>query len=126
MEIHPNAKQIFSSGNIALLWGDVHKALRRSFLPLFSRKAMNTYLPIQEATSRETIKEWMETVQGEEVDIRHLIRPLTLKVSQRLLVGNYLEDPKKFGKERFEHSKALFLSSIRWLSIRVSVRVRRA
>mmetsp|Transcript_21827 Transcript_21827/g.88892 ORF Transcript_21827/g.88892 Transcript_21827/m.88892 type:complete len:186 (-) Transcript_21827:1541-2098(-) len=47
MEIHPNAKQIFSSGNIALLWGDVHKALRRSFLPLFSRKAMNTYLPIQ-------------------------------------------------------------------------------
>ncbi|KAJ8902863.1 hypothetical protein NDN08_006183 [Rhodosorus marinus] len=99
MEIHPNAKQIFSSGNIALLWGDVHKALRRSFLNLFSRKAMNTYLPIQEGTSRETIKEWMETVQGDEIDIRHLIRPLTLTVSQRLLVGNYLEDPKRFGDD---------------------------
>lgn len=47
MEIHPNAKRIFSSGNIALMWGEPHKRLRKSFLTLFSHKAMAIYLARQ-------------------------------------------------------------------------------
>ncbi len=40
MALHPNARNILGDRNIAFLHGPEHKALRKSFLALFTRKAL--------------------------------------------------------------------------------------
>jgi cytochrome P450 family 710 subfamily A protein len=40
LALHPNAKRVLGKRNIAFLHGPEHKALRKSFLALFTRKAL--------------------------------------------------------------------------------------
>jgi cytochrome P450 family 710 subfamily A protein len=40
MALHPSAKNVLGPRNIAFLHGPEHKQLRKSFLALFTRKAL--------------------------------------------------------------------------------------
>ena len=47
MVLHPSGKTILGANNLAFLHGCEHKALRKSFLSLFTRKALSTYAELQ-------------------------------------------------------------------------------
>ena len=50
--------------------GPPHKAIRKSFLALFTRKALGTYVELQDAIVRRHIAQWLQSNAGE-----HEIRP---------------------------------------------------
>jgi cytochrome P450 family 710 subfamily A protein len=66
LDLHPNAKMILGTRNIAFMHGPPHKALRRSFLALFTRKALGVYVRKQDAVIREHLTEWMAAAAKEE------------------------------------------------------------
>ncbi len=47
MVLHPSAKTILGANNLAFLHGPEHKAMRKSFVSLFTRKALSTYTELQ-------------------------------------------------------------------------------
>lgn len=47
MVLHPSAKTILGANNLAFLHGPEHKAMRKSFVSLFTRKALSTYSELQ-------------------------------------------------------------------------------
>jgi cytochrome P450 family 710 subfamily A protein len=59
LDLHPNAKMILGTRNIAFMHGAPHKALRRSFLALFTRKALGVYVRKQDVVIRQHLAEWM-------------------------------------------------------------------
>ncbi|KAL6781877.1 hypothetical protein ACKKBF_B09810 [Auxenochlorella protothecoides x Auxenochlorella symbiontica] len=48
MSLHPSAKNILGPNNLAFMHGPEHKNIRKSFLSLFTRKALGLYVEIQE------------------------------------------------------------------------------
>jgi cytochrome P450 family 710 subfamily A protein len=72
MAVHPSAKNILGPNNLAFMHGPPHKAIRKSFLALFTRKALGTYVELQDGIIRRHIAEWLR-VPGER-EIRPLIR----------------------------------------------------
>ena len=52
--------------------GPPHKAIRKSFLALFTRKALGTYVELQDGIVRRHITHWLQS-DGER-EIRPLIR----------------------------------------------------
>ena len=48
MQLHPSAKNVLGEKNIAFLHGPEHKALRKSFIALFTRKALGVYVRKQD------------------------------------------------------------------------------
>lgn len=52
LELHPNARMILGGKNIAFAHGPDHKNLRKSFLPLFTRRALSTYVIKQDTIIR--------------------------------------------------------------------------
>ena len=48
MQLHPSAKNILGERNIAFLHGPEHKAMRKSFIALFTRKALGVYVRKQD------------------------------------------------------------------------------
>ncbi len=85
----PPHVQILGEHNIAFIHGDIHKALRRSFLALFTRRALGMYLALQEAEIRKHLAEWVAL--GREIDIRTYVRDLNLRTSQRVFLGPYFD-----------------------------------
>ena len=53
--------------------GAPHKAIRKSFLALFTRKALGTYVELQDAIVRRHIAQWLQSDAGER-EIRPFIR----------------------------------------------------
>lgn len=53
------AEWILGKTNIAFMSGPLHKALRKSFLALFTRKALGLYVLKQDAIIRQNFDEWM-------------------------------------------------------------------
>jgi cytochrome P450 len=53
LDLHPNAKMILGTRNIAFMHGPEHKKLRKSFLALFTRRALSTYIVQQDGIIRE-------------------------------------------------------------------------
>ena len=72
MAVHPSGKNILGEGNLAFMHGPPHKAIRRSFLSLFTRKALATYVEVQDAVIRRFLNEWLQT-DGER-EIRPFVR----------------------------------------------------
>ena len=72
MAVHPSGKNILGEGNLAFMHGAPHKAIRKSFLSLFTRKALATYVELQDGIIRQHLKQW-QTVQGER-EIRLFVR----------------------------------------------------
>ncbi len=72
MAVHPSGKNILGEGNLAFMHGPPHKAIRKSFLSLFTRKALATYVELQDGIIREHLKQWQQ-VKGER-EIRLFVR----------------------------------------------------
>lgn len=60
LQIHPSGKNILGENNLAFAHGPSHKAIRKSFLSLFTRKALSTYVQLQDGIIRRTIRQWLE------------------------------------------------------------------
>lgn len=74
MAVHPSAKNILGPNNLAFMHGHPHKAIRKSFLALFTRKALGTYVELQDGVIRRHLQEWLGEFAGQEQEIRPLIR----------------------------------------------------
>jgi len=72
MAVHPSGKNILGEGNLAFMHGPPHKAIRKSFLSLFTRKALATYVELQDGIIREHLQQWQQ-VEGER-EIRLFVR----------------------------------------------------
>lgn len=72
MQVHPSGKNILGDGNLAFMHGPPHKAIRKSFLSLFTRKALSTYVELQDGIIRSHITKWLQTEGEREIrlDIR--------------------------------------------------------
>ena len=66
------AQAILGPNNLAFKSGPGHKAIRKSFLSLFTRKALGTYLEMQDAIIRRHLALW--TQHGSEFEIRPFVR----------------------------------------------------
>lgn len=74
MAVHPSAKAILGPNNLAFMHGPAHKAIRKSFLALFTRKALGTYVELQDGIVRAHISQWLAANEGREIEIRPFIR----------------------------------------------------
>lgn len=93
LDLHPNAKMILGTRNIAFMHGPDHKALRKSFLSLFTRKALSMYVVKQDAIIREHVAEWIqEAGNGHPTEMRPLVWAMNAQTSQNVFLGPYLDD----------------------------------
>lgn len=93
MALHPNAEWILGKNNIAFMSGPTHKALRKSFLALFTRKALGVYVLKQDGIIRDHFAQWMQIPGPRE--IRPFIRDLNAWTSQEVFVGPYLDNAEE-------------------------------
>mmetsp|Transcript_6661 Transcript_6661/g.19183 ORF Transcript_6661/g.19183 Transcript_6661/m.19183 type:complete len:518 (+) Transcript_6661:369-1922(+) len=98
MAVHPSAKNILGPANLAFMHGPAHKAIRRSFLALFTKKALATYVQLQDGIIRRHLADWMWNHEGKEFDIKHAIRDMNAATSQGVFAGPYLTDEKERAK----------------------------
>lgn len=101
MQLHPSAKNVLGERNIAFLHGPDHKALRKSFIALFTRKALGVYVKQQDEIIRKHIAEWMKA-GSEAREMRPFICTLNQFTSQDVFAGPYLGS----NADRIEFSKA--------------------
>lgn len=93
MTLHPSAKNILGPNNLAFMHGPEHKAIRKSFLSLFTRKALGSYVVVQDALVRQHLAAWLAKDEGAEREIRDDVRDLNQQTSQQVFLGPYLDDP---------------------------------
>eukprot|EP00048_Salpingoeca_helianthica_P016002 m.229869 g.229869 ORF g.229869 m.229869 type:complete len:502 (-) comp17863_c0_seq1:121-1626(-) len=86
--LHPNGWKILGEHNIAFKHGPEHRALRKSFLSLFTKPALSVYLSLQQKLIREHIAQWIANKEFAEYRIK--LRDLNLITSQTVFVGPYL------------------------------------
>ncbi|KAL3155714.1 hypothetical protein ABBQ32_012735 [Trebouxia sp. C0010 RCD-2024] len=99
MAVHPSGKNILGESNLAFMHGPPHKAIRKSFLSLFTRKALATYVELQDGIIREHLRDWQQ-IEGER-EIRLFVRDLNVATSRSVFAGPYVEsteEKEKFGK----------------------------
>mmetsp|Transcript_1696 Transcript_1696/g.4250 ORF Transcript_1696/g.4250 Transcript_1696/m.4250 type:complete len:559 (+) Transcript_1696:128-1804(+) len=102
MALHPSAKNVLGPRNIAFLHGPDHKQLRKSFLALFSRKALAVYVAKQDQVICEHLRAWLEHQGGSYesggafTEIRPFVLRLNAMTSQEVFVGPYL---RSYGAE---------------------------
>lgn len=74
---------ILGKRNIAFMHGPEHKALRKSFLALFTRKALSSYVVQQDGIIRDHIAGWMEVAADKgPLELRPFIRDMNACTSQ--------------------------------------------
>jgi len=54
--------------------GRLSQAIRKSFLSLFTRKALNTYIQCQDGVIRRHISEWLAQHSDQELDVKRIVR----------------------------------------------------
>lgn len=82
--------------NIAFMSGEPHKLLRRRLLPLFTPRALEVYLPIQENLIRESMPKWIEMCKKEGyISFQPLARDLTIFTSQMVFLGPYINESRR-------------------------------
>lgn len=84
------AEKILGKDNIAFLHGPKHQALRRSLLPLFTKRAMATYLKIQEAKIKAHLDKWVENTKDGAKPIRVGARDINIDTSLEVFIGPYM------------------------------------
>lgn len=99
--LHPNGRIILGENNIAFQSGPTHKALRASFLNLFSQKALSLYLPIQERIVRRHLDEWIKKFPkgGKHEEMRTHIRDMNCETSQTVFLGTHLHNRERFTED---------------------------
>ena len=92
--------------NLAFMHGPPHKAIRKSFLALFTRKALGTYVELQDGIVRRHITQWLKA-EGER-EVRPYIRSAqapTMLIPGSLL--HVLSPGERRGGERLIRSMCL-------------------
>lgn len=84
------AEKILGKDNIAFLHGPKHEALRHSLLPLFTRRAMATYLKLQEDKIRRHLDKWVEDTKNGPKPIRVYARDINIDTSLEVFIGPYM------------------------------------
>eukprot|EP01024_Parvocaulis_polyphysoides_P017857 TRINITY_DN17878_c0_g1_i1.p1 TRINITY_DN17878_c0_g1~~TRINITY_DN17878_c0_g1_i1.p1 ORF type:complete len:358 (+),score=38.48 TRINITY_DN17878_c0_g1_i1:220-1293(+) len=103
MAVHPSGRNILGEGNLAFMHGPDHKAIRKSFLALFTRKALARYVQIQDRMIWKHLRQWMQDYEpGKPREMRTLIREMNAETSQEVFAGPYLTDPVE--REKFSQS----------------------
>jgi cytochrome P450 family 710 subfamily A protein len=99
LALHPSAEQILGPKNIAFMHGPSHKALRATFLSLFTRKALSNYLETQYGLIKEHVSDWVGVCAKSSdgfVEMWSHCRLLNTLTSQTVFLGKHLDDPKLF------------------------------
>eukprot|EP01110_Echinostelium_bisporum_P009525 TRINITY_DN3342_c0_g1_i1.p1 TRINITY_DN3342_c0_g1~~TRINITY_DN3342_c0_g1_i1.p1 ORF type:complete len:477 (-),score=197.52 TRINITY_DN3342_c0_g1_i1:158-1588(-) len=86
------AKAILGEHNLAFLHGPQHKALRIALLPLFTRKALSTYLKIQMDMVHKHLDRWCAATADGPTPVRNYARDLNIDTSIEVFVGPYIDD----------------------------------
>jgi cytochrome P450 family 710 subfamily A protein len=114
--LHPNASRLLGNDNIAFMNGQIHKTLRIALLPLFTTKALSTYLHIQEKAIRDHMNKWCQISQTSKdgLEMRPLIYDLNINTSLSVFVGPYLTDDirKQFKIDYINLTKGFFAPPI--------------
>ena len=89
-----SAKQILIPSNWVFLGGKEHADYRKALNVLFTRRALSTYLRMQETIFRGYFSRWLahgkET--GEHMEVMFPVRDLNMETSLRVFCGEYLPD----------------------------------
>ncbi|KAG5498858.1 hypothetical protein JKF63_03147 [Porcisia hertigi] len=98
LQLHPNGRMILGDNNIAFQSGPAHKALRLSFMNLFTAKALSLYLPIQKRLIMEHMDRWVKNYPWGSTpeEMRWHIRELNCETSQTVFLGDHLLDREAF------------------------------
>lgn len=99
LELHPNGKILLGDNNIAFQTGPLHKALRTSFMNLFTNKALSMYLKAQEQCIRTHLTKWTHDFGSDYHEMRDHIRVLNFDTSQTVFVGPRLKDKASFTRD---------------------------
>eukprot|EP01098_Paradermamoeba_levis_P004882 TRINITY_DN207_c0_g1_i1.p1 TRINITY_DN207_c0_g1~~TRINITY_DN207_c0_g1_i1.p1 ORF type:complete len:579 (-),score=227.01 TRINITY_DN207_c0_g1_i1:133-1869(-) len=127
--LHPAAERLLGQNNIAFMQGAEHKELRKTLLPLFTKRAMGVYVDLQEKKIREHLSKWEKLDQTTE--IRLFVRDLNVETSQSVFVGPYLnaEERRIFSEnyllltEGFLSLPVYFPGTTLWKAVRARKRV---
>ena len=95
--LHPNCARIVGENNLVFRTGEDHKAMRRSFMTLFTKSTISKYIVIQDKLIRKHVQEWI-ALGMTDIEIRPLVRDLNLEASQTVLVGPHIENPAQFSQ----------------------------
>eukprot|EP00796_Vickermania_ingenoplastis_P005457 gene5457-3935_t len=98
LQLHPNGKVILGDNNIAFQSGPGHKALRSSFMNLFSVKALSLYLPMQTALIHKHMDRWIKDYPygSTPEEMRSHIRRMNCETSQTVFLGEHLHNRDEF------------------------------
>eukprot|EP01133_Synstelium_polycarpum_P008016 gene8016-9417_t len=80
------ARKILTDKAIPFIEGPAHRQLRNHLLPLFTIRALSSYLPIQESIISEHINRWLTTNDGH-INARAVCRDLNMAISTGVFVG---------------------------------------
>lgn len=96
--LHPNGRIILGENNIAFQSGLRHKALRASFINLFTTKALSLYLPKQQEILLRHLDMWATKFPKgtTPTEMRTYIREMNCETSQTVFIGPHLDNPKQF------------------------------
>ncbi|GJD10177.1 Cytochrome P450 [Galdieria sulphuraria] len=95
LALHPSARLILGKNNIAFMHGQEHKELRKSFLSLFTRKALGVYLTLQETSIKSHLQKWIQlSKENDEMEMSFLCRDLNLETSQYVFAGPYIGEQR--------------------------------
>ncbi len=94
-------KKLMTEQGISYMTGSRHKALRKTLLPLFTQRSLQSYLPTQEKVIREHIIGW--TREENAITMRRAARDLNIETSMLVFLGPRLSD-----QERKELSELYF------------------
>lgn len=97
MALHPVASTVLGARNIAFLHGPEHKALRKSFLALFTRRALGVYVTKQDQVICNHVRQWLASqgadAQGGKAglpcEMRTLVRDMNAMTSQEVFAGEW-------------------------------------
>lgn len=114
LALHPNADYILGDENIAFMHGPSHKALRASFLSLFTRKALSSYITTQYELIQDHIKVWLKDTEQlgsneEYLEMWPKVRDLNIETSLKVFLSDNISDHKLF-KDLFLAMTQGFLS----------------
>ncbi|KAJ6157348.1 Cytochrome P450 61 [Penicillium chermesinum] len=120
--IVPIAKDIIGHKAWVFLQGKSHAEYRRGLTPLFTNKAMATYLPAQEAVFAEYFNKFVaisENGQGNPVEFMTMFREINCALSCRTFFGHYISQDavKKIADDFYMATAALELVNIPSLSL---------
>lgn len=93
------AKQILGEDCFVFMQGDPHKIIRHQLVPLFTRRALSIYIPIQERIMKDHMKKWLlefcKDNQPTQLEMRFRVRDMNIETSTTVFLGDYLTKQEK-------------------------------